>query len=339
MADRILATGEGPFTVEERIRAGLIPAFHFYIGMLLLASGKERSGKEWIRSGMAGEPGGLFSNSYLLSFLERHGGKLVIPETIFSDPAPYMHFASTPMLVDAKAAFRIHCIHSLPRFTKPVRIMDIGCGHGVMLVELLNTLKNAGTLDAVEEVLLIDPSKGMLHLAVENVRKAFPEATVKVSQSRMETFSDPFEGIYDLALSSLAFHHMPYETKRINLQRLKNHINHFVLFEVHANHDTPEMGTPELALSVYQVYGGLMDFIFAHDAPVELAISSIDKFLMSEEIFFFLEPRGKRSDYHMLRSQWHELFREGLGDEFSNACDSVCFGDGNIELFTMIYSR
>jgi len=119
MADRILATGEGPLIVEEQVRAGLIPAFHFYIGMLLLASGKERSGKEWIRMGMAGEPGGLFSNSYLLSFLERHGGKLVIPETIFSDPAPYMHFASTPMLVDAKAAFRTHCIHPCPGSPNP----------------------------------------------------------------------------------------------------------------------------------------------------------------------------------------------------------------------------
>jgi len=208
-----------------------------------------------------------------------------------------------------------------------------------MLVELLIELRNAGVMDAVQEILLIDASKGMLELAEKNVRKAFPEAHVKLSHSKIEELSEPLEGIYDLALSSLAFHHMPFETKRVNLQRLKEHIRHFLLFEVHANHDTPEVGTPELALSVYQVYGGLMDFIFAHDAPVELAISSIDKFLMSEEIFFFLEPRGKRSDYHMLRSQWHEVFREGLGEEFSNACDSICFGDGNIELFTMIYSR
>lgn len=84
---------------------------------------------------------------------------------------------------------------------------------------------------------------------------------------------------------------------------------------------------------------GIMDFVFEHDTPVDLAISSIDRFLMSEVIYFFLDPRGKRSDYHMMRSQWHQLFTEGLGEDFSCSCDSICYGDKNVVFFTMIYGK
>jgi len=59
----------------------------------------------------------------------------------------------------------------------------------------------------------------------------------------------------------------------------------------------------------------------------------------SEAIYFFTEPRGKRSDYHMLRSQWHLVFREGLGNDFSCLCDSICYADENMALFTMIYTK
>lgn len=296
-------------------------------------------GRDWIKAGLAGEQGGLFSNAFLLSYLGRNNGKLVIPEVIFADPAPYVHFAGTPVLLDSRTKFRAHCVHALPRYTKPLRIMDIGCGHGIVLTDLLLELRKSGSIGAVEEILLIEPSEGMLRLAKENVVKAFPEARVNFSQARIEALSDKIDGYYDIALASLAYHHMPYEIKLYHLKKLKDHIGCFILFELDANNDSPEMHSPELALSVYQLYGSVMDFVFAHDAPVEIALSSIDKFLMSEAIYFFTEPRGKRTDYHMLRSQWHQVFREGLGENFSNFCDSTCFWDENMGFFTMIYGK
>ncbi len=45
------------------------------------------------------------------------------------------------------------------------------------------------------------------------------------------------------------------------------------------------------------------------------------------------------SDDHMLRSQWHQLFHEGLDREFTCLCDSTHYADENIAIFTMIYSR
>lgn len=321
------------------IRPGLLPAFHYYIGTLLLSKGENEAGGNWIRNGIAAEPGGLYSNGFLASYLNRHNGAFEIPEVIFADPAPYVHFAGTPVLQDSRTKFRTHCAHALPKFRKPLRIMDIGCGHGMVLADLLLQLREAGIVDSIDEIHLVDPSKGMLKLAEENVSRAFPEAGIRLSHARIEALSDHLSGHYDIALASLAYHHMPYETKLFHLQRLQKHIDAFILFELDANNDTPEMHSPELALSVYQSYGGLIDFIFANDAPVELAVSSIDRFLMSEAIYFFIEPRGKRTDYHMLRSQWHRVFQEGLGDDFTCLTDSTCFGDENIGLFTMIYGK
>lgn len=337
IADRAVRSLAVPFPVDDLIRPGLIPAFHYYIGTLMLSGGLNLPGQKWITAGLTGEQGGLFSNAFLSSYLGRNKGKLVVPEVIFADPAPYVHFAGTPMLQDSRIKFRMHCAHALPKFTKPLRIMDIGCGHGVVLIDLLLDLRKSGIIGLVEEILLIDPSEGMLKLAKENATRAFPEAKINLSRARIEAISDKIEDRYDIALASLSYHHMPYETKLFHLKKLKDHVGFFILFELDANNDTPEMHSPECALSVYQSYGALMDFVFAHDAPIELAISSIDRFLMSEAIYFFIEPRGKRTDYHMLRTQWQQVFNDGLGKDFNCLCDSTCFSDENVGIYTMIY--
>jgi len=339
IADGILNSFKEPFPVDDFIRPGLIPAFHYYIGTLLLSKSIDLLGQKWITAGLAGEQGGLFSNAFLLSYLGRNNGQLVIPEVIFADPAPYVHFASTPMLLDSRVKFRMHCVHALPRFRKPIKIIDIGCGHGMVLVDLLIELRKSGIIGGVEEILLVDPSEAMLKLARENVLQSFPETRVNLSHGKIEAISENINARYDVALASLAYHHMPCETKLYHLKKLKDKIDHFILFELDANNDTPEMHSPECALSVYQSYGAMMDFVFAHDAPVELALSSIDRFLMSEAIYFFTDPRGKRTDYHMLRSQWHQVFQDGLGMDFHCLCDSTCYADENMGFFTMIYGK
>jgi SAM-dependent methyltransferase len=338
-ADRIMMSAGNPVPLNDQIRPGLFPAFHYYIGTLMLSKGMNLLGQKWITAGLAGEQGGLFSNAFLSSYLGRNNGSLVIPEVIFADPAPYVHFAGTPILLESRIKFRMHCVHALPSYRNPIKIMDIGCGHGMVLVELLQELQKSGIIVGVDEILLIDPSEAMLKLAKVNVIRAFPDTKIILSQARIETLSDRIDGHYDIALASLSYHHMPFEVKLFHLEKLKSQIGCFILFELDANNDTPELHSPELALSVYQSYGALMDFVFAHDAPIELAISSIDRFLMSEAIYFFTEPRGKRSDYHMLRSQWHQVFQDGLGKDFSCLCDSTCFGDENMGLFTMIYGK
>lgn len=334
----VLIDPSGPYPPLPELRMGLVPAFHYFTGTLLLSRGHPEQGARWIRAGIASEPGGLFSNSFLASYLERHGGRLAIPEAIFADPAPYIHFNNTPVLRQSREKFRADCAAALPVFGAPLKIMDIGCGHGQVLTDLLKSLQAEGCIGEIEEVFLADPSEAMLELARQTVESAFPGTRVRTARARFEELSDHLGGHYHIALASLSIHHMPYEQKLIHLEKLRDHIDCFILYELDANNDTPELHSPELALSVYQSYGAIIDFVFAYDAPVHLALASIDRFLMSEAVYFFTEPRGQRSDYHMLREQWHRLFREGLAG-FSCLCDATSYADGNIALFTMMYGK
>jgi len=132
---------------------------------------------------------------------------------------------------------------------------------------------------------------------------------------------------------------MPYEIKMIHLKNLAPWIDHFIVSELDANNDTPELFSPELALSVYQSYGRLIDAVFAHDAPIEVAQACVDKFLLAEEVSLLTQPRGERTEYHMLRRQWRQLLEEGLGPDFACWCDSTAYANEYLDFFTMHYGR
>ncbi len=339
LAGEILVSGASPGDAPTPVRKNLLPAFHFYIGTMLSSRGKGDAGREWLRSGAMIEEDGLFSSAFLLGFLERHEGRLIKPDVAFRDPRPFIHFSGVPMMARSRERFVVQAGHSLPVFDAPLRMMDIGCGNGALTVALLKGLVDVGKTDAPGEVLLVDPSPAMLELAEKEVLGAFPDLSVKSVNLPVQEFSGHIREHYDLAVSSLAFHHMPYEEKKVHLSRLSPYFDHFLLFELDANNDTPEWESPELALSLYQSYGRIIDFVFSHDAPIEVATSCVDLFLITELISFLIEPRGIRTDYHMLRTQWNDLFADALGEGFSLGCDSPCYADEYLTLFTMHYWR
>jgi SAM-dependent methyltransferase len=340
LKDEIEAKRLEPDRFEGYVRPNLLPAFRYFIGAFLVDKGWGELGKKWFVAGATSETGGYFSNAFMTSFLDRHAGELIMPDVAFVDPLPFVHFSTVPAIKNARERFIVNCGRSMPRFAHPVKVMDIGCGDGGLVVKLLQEMRSvAGKIDDIGEVLLIDPSPAMLRLAEENVRRAFPASSIKTANCKMEELSDKIDDKYDIALSSLAYHHMPLEKKRIHLERLKPWIDHLVLFELSANHDIPEQHSPELALSVYQAYGRPIDLVFAHDAPVEVVLACVDRFLMTEAISFLTQPRGVRTDYHMLDSQWIELLDSTLGPDFTCLCDSSCHADEYMSLFTVHYGR
>lgn len=322
------------------VRSNLLPAFKYFIGAFLTDSGHGDLGEKWFVSGATSEEGGYFSNAFMTSFLDRHSGALTMTEPAFADPLPFVHFSTIPIIQKAREQFFQQCGRSMPRFPHPVRVMDIGCGDGALIVKLLQELRSsAGKIDNVAEILLIDPSPAMLRLAEETVRRAFPGTAIKTVNHRIEGFSDKIDSRYDIAVSSLAYHHMPLEKKRFHLERLKPWIDHLVIFELNANHDQPERHSPELALSIYRSYGRLIDMVFDHDAPVELVLACVDRFLMTEVLSLLTQPRGLRTDYHMLDSQWSELLDSTLDRDFDRLCDSICYSDEYFSLFVKHYGR
>lgn len=328
-----------PSLYESKIRKNLFSAFCFYVGTLLAAQGCDPHYMEWLETGAKCEVNGLSLSAFFMGFLQRHKGKMIKPVIVFEDRRPFVHFSHVPMMKTVRKQLVHQCSDTLPSFDQPVRFMDIGCGDGGLTVMLLSELLESGKVIHISEIHLIDPSPAMLSLAKTTVGDAFPDISVTTENARIQDCSAGICHHYDIAFSSLAYHHMPLEDKRVHLARLKPWIDHFVLFEMDANNDTPDLFSPELALSVYQSYGRMIAFVFASVAPVSEITDCVDSFLMTELVSILTEPRGERTDYHMLRTQWNELFREVLEPEFSLRSDSACYADEFMALFTMHYGR
>lgn len=338
-AKDIVETGKKPVTYESKIRKNLFSAFCFYIGTLLAAQGHDRRCNEWLEAGTMCEEDGLFSSTFFMGFLQRHNGKMIKPAVAFEDPRPFVHFSNVPIMKSARKQLVHQCVHTLPSFDNPVRFMDIGCGDGALTVMLLSHLLESGKVNQISEIHLVDPSPAMIAHAKKTVGAAFPGIPITTENARIQDCSAGICHHYDIAFSSLAYHHMPIEDKRVHLARLKPWIDHFVLFEMDADNDTPDLFSPDLAFSVYQSYGRIIDFVFAHDAPLDIVTDCVDSFLMTEVVSILTQPRGERTDYHMLRTQWNDLFKTVLGPEFLLQCDSACYADEYMALFTMHYGR
>jgi len=329
----------GPDEFNGAVRPNLLPFFRFFVATRHAAADNGDLADAWLQAGTMEEGDGLFMNTFLLGFLKRQGNRLIMPAIPFQDPRPFVHFSTVPNMQTARENFIKHCRHSLPRIGHPLKIMDIGCGNGQLLASLLLGLREEGTIDDIGEILLVDPSPAMVELAQRTVGEHFPPSRIKTVNSRIQDLTAKLDTRYDIALSSLAYHHMPMERKQTHMRRLREWIDHFILFELDANNDTPEMGSPDLAVAVYQCYGRVIDFVLSHDAPIDVALASVDSFLMTEAVSFFIQPRGVRTDYHMLRTQWYELFTEQLGPEFTCLGNSTAYGDEYLDLFTIHFGH
>ncbi len=85
-AREITGSSATPVQYEERVRANLLSAFDYYIGSQLALQGQNTRSVEWLEAGTMCEEDGLFSSTFLLSFLARHNGKIIKPAVAFADP-------------------------------------------------------------------------------------------------------------------------------------------------------------------------------------------------------------------------------------------------------------
>lgn len=328
-----------PEKARDLVKSEQYSPLCFYIATRLSSGGNGAAGREWFSQGALSEHEGLYSCGFLLGFLERHNGCFTKPAVAFEDPRPYLHFAGVPVMRDSRGKFIRYCTYSLPVFPRPVSFIDLGCGDGGLTAFLLCALVDSGIIPFVHRVLLVDSSPAMLQLAKKTVETAFPRTEVITCNSRIQDASALIRDHYDIAMSSLAFHHMPAEDKAVHLSRIGKNIDHFILFEMGANHDSPECGSPELAYSVYQSYGRIIDFVFSHDTSPEIACACLDNFILTELISILTEPRGIRSDYHTTRSHWEDLCMTAFQNRFTLVSDSSCYADEYMDFFTLHYAR
>ncbi len=329
---------EGALAPDEQLammRPALRPAFRFHVAARAAATGDVSTALAWLATGALEERDNM-ACAYMASFLHRHG-ELAMPAVVFQDPRPYIHFTTVPSILQMRERFRFFAAKTLPQYDHPIRFMDIGCGNGTMGIELLQHLVRQGVITSLAEIILVDPFPAMLETAQQVARIAFPDVPVSLIHGRSENVASNLPQAVDLTLCSLSIHHMPWELKTSLVNELAQRSSDILLFEVNGDHDTPELGAPELSLSVYQSYGGMIDTIFAHDAPVEDALACVDLFLLAEVVSLLTQPRGTRTEYHMLAQQWQMLFEKHAGAALGGM--ENCLAGGGFELFGQHYRK
>ena len=325
-----------PRSSLKGVRTALRAHFHFYVGGLLAGLDDNQKSWDWFREG-ALEEGGIF-NAIMVAYLERHNGRFQMPDMIFADPRPYEHFTTVPGIIDMRERFVRFAASSLPVFTAPLTILDVGCGDGSLLILLLRRLIAAGRISEVGRAILVDSSAAMIDRAADKLKEAFPRLTTDKRHGRIQEHAAKLPAGIDVALLSLAYHHMPWDDKAVHLREIGGRVKDVLLVEMDGDNDTPEMGSPELAVSVYQSYGPIIDSIFAHDAPIDVSQSCVDNFVMAEVISFLTQPRGKRNDYHVRRDQWTQIFSENLSGHHRLGETTVLTSEG-CEFFASHWSK
>jgi SAM-dependent methyltransferase len=323
----------------DEIRSVLRPHFHFFAGGLLASSGSHETAQAWFRAGVMEETNHFMFNAFVTAFMERHGRKLIVPDAVFSDPRPYVHFTTIPSIRAFRANFLRHAAMTIPDFSAPFRFMDIGCGDGSLTVQFLSRLRDEGRIRDISDIVLVDASPAMLEMAGNRAREAFPASRVVPLRGAIQKHSASLPCAVDLALMSLSYHHLTREEKVLHLRNMRDHVPNFLLFDMDAPHDTVQLHSPALAVSIYQSYGWIIDDIFAHDAPVEISQGCVDNFIMAEVVSLLTQPRGERNDYHALRCQWRDIFDEALGTDYSCLFEATAHTSDTGDFFTMHVGR
>jgi SAM-dependent methyltransferase len=333
LSGRVRPAGPG----ERLLPAEQVGAFRFFAGAAL-ASRSAPEAEEWLDAGAAADGAELRANDYLAGLIHRYG-HLEAPESAFSDPRAYVHFASLPAMRACRAEFVSFAVDSLPQESGALRVLDVGCGDGALLAELLPALLEGGRWDEISGITLLDPSPDMISVAKARLASAWPDARVDSQVARLEHVASALQGRYDLVVGSLSLHHMPIELKRRALSSIAPSIDHLLLLELDADHDSPEVGSPRLAASVHQTYGWMLAQILGADGSDEVARESADQFVAPELVSLLTQPRGMRSEYHMRRERWLELLSVAMGPDIRPLGTRTALATPHADLFAMHVGR
>jgi SAM-dependent methyltransferase len=333
----ISGTVEPGGPAERGLPVEQVGAFRFFAGTALAGRSDPRA-ETWFDAGAARDGSELRASAYLAGLLHRNG-HLVAPESAFSDPRAYVHFATLPAMRAARAEFVSFAVDSLPAESGSLRVLDVGCGDGGLLAELLPALLEAGRWDEVSAVTLLDPSPAMISTAKARLASAWPDARVEGRVARLEHVASILPGHYDLVVGSLSLHHMPAEVKHRALSALAPSLDHLLLLELDADHDSPEVGSPSLAASVHQTYGWMLAQILGPGAPDEVARESADQFVAPELVSLLTQPRTSRSEYHMRRQRWVDLLSSALGPDIRPLGTRTTLATAHADLFALHVGR
>ncbi len=195
---------------------------------------------------------------------------------------------------------------------KPFAILDVGTGNGILLSHLVNRLARSLQLTAAR-LFLLDSSTEMLRVATRNCRRliAIP---IKIStiHSRIESLDrTQISALKDERLSftiaASCLHHLPKKAKVAALTMIRTISPVLLLEELEANHDLPEINSPDLIWSVQHFYNSLITSVQKSRLTASKKQMCINDFLLTEVIGIIANPKNARGNYHALLDQWTDI--------------------------------
>lgn len=197
---------------------------------------------------------------------------------------------------------------------KPLAILDIGTGNGILLSHLVNRLALSRKFPAAR-LFLLDSSLEMLRVATRNCRRLI-STPVEIStiHSRIESMDKTRistlkgEGL-TFAIAASCLHHLPKKTKVSALSLIRTLSPALLLEELEANHDLPGKDSPELIWSVEHFYDSLITSVRQSKLTAQEKRICISDFLLAEAVGIISNPKAARGNYHTLLNQWTGIAR------------------------------
>jgi hypothetical protein len=267
----------------------------------------------------------------------------------FESTVPYDVWVATNFY----RTYRTNTLGALQKFLKanpppndgvtPV-ICDIGPGNGILLNDILGELFRIYQMPCVK-IVLVEMSQNMLEATVKQLTSRWGERLqcstilgkiqdISAEKLQNETTKDGFWFI----MGSASLHHLPRHLKREVLQSLATITPRLVVTDFVANHDLPEMNSPELIYSVSNFYGYILDDVWK--TPSESASrkwQAICDFFLTEAIHMLTKPRLERIDYHASLELWHDVAHDA-GFEPQDTTYTSFDGTRPITFTTVYYS-
>jgi SAM-dependent methyltransferase len=240
----------------------------------------------------------------------------------FQETTPYDVWTQTD-LYESQMAGTLNTIANFARRNPPPEanpcptIIDIGCGNGILIVEIVKQLLTIYQLESIH-IIAIEQSPEMLAATQKYCQESIsiPVQFTPICGKIQEIAAHQWETIDRhhpiwFINASLSLHHLPREIKVPMMKILADRSTYCLISEAHYNHDLPEKDTPELVYSVTESYGFVIQDVLNSQASATDKKLCIDNFLLTEAINILKNDREDRGDYHALISEWEELAAQG----------------------------
>lgn len=242
-------------------------------------------------------------NRLFITYINQYGLKIKSPPVHNQRPHQIFIQAYQPY----RNEFITKLSHTLPKLAS-LSLLDLGCGGGELLAELLATLFNEGGLHRIDHLILVDSSQAMLEQAHTHLHTQFNykiKATTLINSSFTQL--PPNLPTVDITLSAHAFHHLPYLHKQHVLSQILTKTKNFILYELNSDEDGYARLDPHLLNSIYHTYSKLINYITQVTSNTSERLLVLEQLLMPKLISLCVDEYGARSEYHMLADQWHNL--------------------------------